>query len=132
MNREYIQKGTLLGKPVFFSNNVDRLGDLHIVTNKGGKDARIHLVWSKNVYRASKHGIKALCNNPLKNVGSSIHPFVAEAGITNYFTHSDTEIPWCTTCETEMRNKCFDGQRFHDIVVMRKGDHVLLLGVTPA
>lgn len=130
MTQEYRQQGTFRGRPLHFSRNVDRLRNLLIVATKNGKRSRTHLAWENSFYQNSPLALKPLCGNRLRDIEST-QPFAEDGVIKSYFTHDEMQTRWCTACETKMRKSCLEGNRLHEIVVLLKAGHVLVLAAPP-
>ena len=125
---EFTTKGTLLGMEIIGSNSINHLSSLHLVTNKTGPDATVHVARGRNVLRAPETSIQALCSNQLKHV-SGARPLVEPGSGSLFQTRKDGENKWCPACEKRLR-KYMGGRRFHSFSISISAGYPMVLGST--
>ena len=126
---EYREKGTIFGMHLTLSNSIGQLLKLHAVTNKNGADATVHVARERNVVRAPRTPIKALCGNDLKHV-SGVQPLARRGSPPFFETHKEGENKWCPMCLRRLR-KVLGGVRLHSFGTILADGYPMLVGYEP-
>ncbi len=123
---EFMEKGTLFGMRLIGDDSTSHLLSLHLVTNKNGNDATVHVARERNVIRAPESPIKALCGNRLGHV-SGVRPLVELNSVSAFETHKDEAPKWCPPCEKRFR-KLVGGVRTHNFATAMVTGHPMVYG----
>ena len=102
LRAEYLRDGTLGGFRLTTWSDVVALRNIHLVTNKKGRRARVHVVHERYVIGNSEPHIVADCGSQLNDI-NAIRPVVDASSISDFDTHSQDQTRWCSRCEKRSR-----------------------------